>query len=216
MFLFGKQKTPKEILREHLRGINKSKREIDRERVQLQNQEKRLIIEIKKMAKQGQMGPARIMAKDLVRTRNQIQKFYNMGAQLQAVSLRIQTLKSTQSMAEAMKGVTRAMQVMNRQMNLPAMQRIMMEFEKQGELMDMKEEMMNDTMDDVMEGEGDEEQQEEIINQVLDEIGINLSTQLVDAPVASMCTTTATASSSSSREAELDMDLQARLDNLKK
>eukprot|EP01112_Ceratiomyxa_fruticulosa_P022461 TRINITY_DN821_c0_g1_i1.p1 TRINITY_DN821_c0_g1~~TRINITY_DN821_c0_g1_i1.p1 ORF type:complete len:216 (+),score=53.81 TRINITY_DN821_c0_g1_i1:182-829(+) len=215
MFLFGKQKTPKEILREHLRAINKSKREIDRERVQLQNQEKRLIIEIKKMAKQGQMGPARIMAKDLVRTRNQIQKFYNMGAQLQAVGLRIQTLKSTQSMAEAMRGVTRAMSVMNRQMNLPAMQRIMMEFEKQGELMDMKEEMMNDTMDDVMEGEGDEEQQEEIINQVLDEIGINLSTQLVDTPVASMSSTT-TATASSAREAELDMDLQARLDNLKK
>lgn len=47
---------------------------------------------------------------------------------------------------------------MNRQMNIPQMQRIMMEFEKQSERMDMKQEMMSDTMDDVLEGEGEEEE----------------------------------------------------------
>eukprot|EP00026_Physarum_polycephalum_P011330 Phypoly_transcript_11545.p1 GENE.Phypoly_transcript_11545~~Phypoly_transcript_11545.p1 ORF type:complete len:211 (+),score=47.50 Phypoly_transcript_11545:292-924(+) len=208
-FLFGKQKTPKEILREHQRAITRAQRDIDRERTNLQNQEKKVIMEIKKAAKQGQMGAAKIMAKDLVRTRNHIQKFYQMRAQLQAVGLRIQTLQSTQAMAEAMRGVTKAMTMMNRQMNLPAMQKIMMEFEQQTEKMDMKEEMMNDTLDDVMEGDEDEEKSDEILNQVLDEIGINLSQSLVDAPSA---VTTAPA-----KEPEvLDDDLQARLDNLKK
>lgn len=60
----------------------------------------------------------------------------------------------------------KAMTMMNRQMNLPAMQKIMMEFEQQTEKMDMKEEMMNDTLDDVMEGDDDEEKSEEILNQV--------------------------------------------------
>lgn len=71
-FLFGKQKTLKgmscrlwcarrvltrfaEILREHQRNINRSIREIDRERTALQNQEKKITIEMKKLAKQGQM-----------------------------------------------------------------------------------------------------------------------------------------------------------------
>ena len=49
-------------------------------------------------------------------------------------------------MAQAMKGVTKAMQQMNRQMKLPEIQKIMMEFEKQTEIMDMKEEMMNDVI----------------------------------------------------------------------
>ena len=48
--------------------------------------------------------------------------------------------------------------VMNSQMNLPAMQRIMMEFEKQSEKMDMKEEMMNDTLDSAFEEEGEEQE----------------------------------------------------------
>jgi hypothetical protein len=50
----------------------------------------------------------KVMAKDLVRTRRYVHKFYQMRTQLQAVSLRIQTLRSNQQMAEAMRGATRA------------------------------------------------------------------------------------------------------------
>eukprot|EP01119_Soliformovum_irregulare_P002338 TRINITY_DN12611_c0_g1_i1.p1 TRINITY_DN12611_c0_g1~~TRINITY_DN12611_c0_g1_i1.p1 ORF type:complete len:218 (-),score=66.49 TRINITY_DN12611_c0_g1_i1:95-748(-) len=214
-FLFGKKKTLKEILREHQRTLNRSIRELDRERTALQNQEKKITVEIKKLAKQGQMGAVRIMAKDLVRTRANVTKFYKMRTELQAVSLRIQVMKSHQSMAEAMRGVTKVMMTMNRQMNLPAMQRIMMEFEKQNEMMDMKQEMMSDTMDDVLEGEAEEEETEEIVNQVLDDLGISLSSQLADAPTG---TTTATAAKQPQPQAAdaLDSDLQARLDNLRK
>lgn len=38
-----------------------------------------------------------------------------------------------------MRGVTRAMASMNKQLNLPQIQRIMSEFERQSEIMDMKE-----------------------------------------------------------------------------
>ena len=40
----------------------------------MQRNEKKLIIEIKQLAKKGQLGAAKIMAKDLVRTRNGIKK----------------------------------------------------------------------------------------------------------------------------------------------
>lgn len=106
-----------------------------------------------------------------------------MKAQLQAVSIRIQTMQSTAAMAESMKGAAKAMYTMNRQVNLPAMQRIMMQFEKEGEMMEMKQELMDDTIDGVMNQEGDDQQEEEVINQVLDEIGINLAADLQSAPV---------------------------------
>jgi hypothetical protein len=60
----------------------------------------------------------KIMAKDLVRTRRYIKKFILMRANIQAVSLKIQTLKSQNSMAQAMKGVTKAMQTMNKQVSV--------------------------------------------------------------------------------------------------
>lgn len=98
------------------------------------------------------------MARDLVRTRRYVKKFMLMKANIQAVSLKIQALKSQNAMAQAMKGVTKAMQSMNRQLNLPQIQRILQEFEKQSEIMDMKEEIMNDAIDDAMEDDADEEE----------------------------------------------------------
>jgi Tfp pilus assembly protein PilF len=77
-------------LRKHQRALEKTQRELDRERTKLENQEKKLVQDIKKNAKNGQMGAVKIQAKDLVRTRRYIQKFYQMRTQLQAISLRIQ------------------------------------------------------------------------------------------------------------------------------
>lgn len=47
---------------------------------------------------------------------------------------------------------------MNKQMKLPQIQKIMQEFEKQNEIMDMKEEMMEDAIDDAM-GDADDEEE---------------------------------------------------------
>ena len=62
---------------------------------------------------------------------------------------------------------------MNRNMKLPAIQRIAMEFERENDIMDQRQEMMEDVIDDAFEDE--EEETDEIVNQVLDEIGIDLS-----------------------------------------
>ncbi|KAG6545118.1 hypothetical protein Mapa_013443 [Marchantia paleacea] len=221
-FLFGKKKTPAELLRENKRMLDKSIREIERERQSLQTQEKKLITEIKKTAKQGQMGAVRVMAKDLIRTRHQITKFYGLKSQLQGVSLRIQTLKSTQAMGEAMKGVTKAMGQMNKQLNLPALQKIMQEFERQNERMEMTTEVMGDAIDDALEGDEEEEETDELVSQVLDEIGVDLDAQLVNAPANSAA---APVQSGPAKVAQptgaaddtgIDSDLQARLDNLRK
>ncbi|GER56926.1 charged multivesicular body protein 2a [Striga asiatica] len=215
-FLFGKRKTPAELLRENKRMLDKSIREIERERQGLQTQEKKLIAEIKKSAKQGQMGAVKVMAKDLIRTRHQIEKFYKLKSQLQGVSLRIQTLKSTQAMGEAMKGVTKAMGQMNRQMNLPSLQKIMQEFERQNEKMELTSEVMADAIDDALEGDEEEEETEELVNQVLDEIGIDINSELVNAPSSAVA---APASKNKVPQAEItgnddggiDSDLQASL-----
>lgn len=54
-FIFGRRKTPEQMLRENQRLLNRAMRELDRERLKLEQQEKKIIADIKKMAKQGQM-----------------------------------------------------------------------------------------------------------------------------------------------------------------
>merc|ERR1712032_374741 len=205
-----------EQLKKNQRALNKAMRELDRERAKMEQQEKKLIMDIKKMAKAGHMDAVKIMAKDLVRTRKAIKKFMLMRANIQAVSLKIQTLKSQNSMAQAMKGVTKAMMMMNKQMKLPEIQKIMQEFEKQSEIMDMKEEMM----DDVMGDEDDEEETDAIVTQVLDELGLQLGDQLsgVNAPSVSIATGAAGGKVpvAAGAEADADADLAARLENLRR
>merc|ERR1719461_1422534 len=176
------------------------------------------------MAKAGQMDAVKIMAKDLVRTRKAIKKFMLMKANIQAVSLKIQTLKSQNSMAQAMKGVTKAMMMMNKQMKLPEIQKIMQEFEKQSEIMDMKEEMMNDVMDDVIGDEDDEEESDAIVSQVLDELGLQMGDQISGLPGVSGTVGASTAKNKApvaaaegaGGELDADADLEARLNNLRR
>lgn len=66
---FGKRMTPAERLRKNQRMLDKAIRELDQMRVKLEKQEKTLQTQIKQSAQKGQMGAAKIQAKDLVRTR---------------------------------------------------------------------------------------------------------------------------------------------------
>ena len=59
------------------------------------------------------------MAKSLVRNRHAVTKMYGLKSQLQAVSLRMATLKSTQAMADAMRGATKVSHVMLALANSP-------------------------------------------------------------------------------------------------
>ena len=54
-WLFGRKKTPEEMLRQNQRALNKAMRDLDRERQKMEQQEKKVIADIKKMAKAGQM-----------------------------------------------------------------------------------------------------------------------------------------------------------------
>ncbi|XP_051159539.1 charged multivesicular body protein 2a [Leptopilina boulardi] len=225
-WLFGKRVTPEEMLRKNQRALNRAMRDLDREKMRMEQQEKKIIADIKKLAKEGQMDAVKIMAKDLVRTRRYVKKFMLMKANIQAVSLKIQTLRSQNTMAQAMKGVTRAMQNMNRQLNLPQIQKILQDFEKQSEIMDMKEEIMNDAIDDAMENEDDEEESDAVVSQVLDELGLQLTDQLSGLPQASgslgiagskqPAVAAAAGADDGGSLADADADLQARLENLRR
>lgn len=75
---------------------------------------------------------------------------------------------------QAMKGATTALGAMNKSMNLPQLQRIAMEFERENDIMDQRQEMMDDAIDDAMDT-GVEEEGDEVVEQVLEEIGVDLS-----------------------------------------
>lgn len=202
--VFGEQKTAKEIVREQKRMVNRSVRKLEREIGKLKRDEKKLIMEIKKHAKQNQMGPVKIMAKDLVRIRKQQTKFLNLTAQLRAIGLQITSVQAISTMSESMVKVSKAMKTLNKQINLPELSKAIAKFTKENAKMEMKAEVMEDAMDDAFEDEEDEEEEERIVKMVMDQLNIDLDSQLVDTPGARKDVKI---------EAK-DSELKARMDNL--
>uniref|UniRef100_A0AAV1TD62 Charged multivesicular body protein 3 n=1 Tax=Peronospora matthiolae TaxID=2874970 RepID=A0AAV1TD62_9STRA len=78
------------------------------------------------------------------------------------------------------------MKAMASTMNLPRLNQIMMEYTKESEKMEMTHETVGDTIDDVMDAEQDEEEEDKIVGQVLDEIGIDMTGAVPEAPTAHM------------------------------
>jgi charged multivesicular body protein 2A len=113
---------------------------------------------------------------------------------------------------------------MNKKMNLPQLQKVMMQFERESEMMDLKEEAISDTIDDVIGGDDEEEESEVIVQQVLDELGISLDHELSDITPGlekphiqqSQAQKKAVASGGGGAAGSDTDDLQARLDQLRR
>lgn len=179
-YLFAPKQTPKQMLKECQRSIRAAVRDIEKAQHELIEKEQIRQIEIKAYAQKGQVQVARTMAKDVVRMRNSIAKFYSIKAELESVSINLITMQSTEAMSSAMRSAALSMQRMNRAQSLPSLQKIIRTFAMEQEKLTDKQDMMNEAMDNAFEQ--DEAEEDALVNQVLDEIGIGVAERLGAAP----------------------------------
>ena len=160
-----------------------------------------------------------IVVQDLVRTRQYITKFIEMRSHLQGCALKLQTVKSHHAMAEAMKSTATAMHKMNKAVDVPAITKMMAEFEKENAKTEIMQEIMGDTLDDALADENTEEEEQAVVNQVLDEIGITFGQELPEAalgtPAVKETATPGKVPVAATEDPALS-ELEARLNNLKR
>ncbi|KAG6774621.1 hypothetical protein POTOM_021981 [Populus tomentosa] len=192
MNLFSKKPSPKEALRDSKREMQHATRGIEREIGALQLEEKKLVAEIKRTAKTGNDAATKILARQLIRLRQQIANLQGSRAQMRGIATHTQAMHAQSSVAVGLKGASKAMEAMNKQMAPAKQMKVIREFQKQSAQMDMTTEMMSDAIDDALDNDEAEEETEELTNQllyccvdwiiVLDEIGVDVASQLSAAP----------------------------------
>jgi len=218
-WLFGKRKSPQEVLKQNRQALRKAERELNRENNRLGVREQQMVEDIKKSAKAGQMDHVRVMAKALVQTRNQRKKLMAGCTNIQSIGIKLQSLASQDTMAQTMRNVVGVMASMNRQLDLPQIQKIMSDFEHESEIMGMKEEIMNNAIDEVIGEQGEDEETDNIVEQVLDELGIELGGQLGNLPTMNSSLisreTVKTKQLRATAVSDPDADIEARLANLR-
>ncbi|KAM3376491.1 Vacuolar protein sorting-associated protein 2 -like protein 2 [Capsicum chinense] len=182
MNIFSKKPNAKEALRESRRELTHATRGIEKEISTLQSEEKKLVAEIKRTAKTGNETATKVLARQLVRLRQQIANLQGSRAQMRGIATHTQAISAQSSVAVGMKGATKAMTAMNKQMEPAKQAKVMQDFQRQSAQLDMTTEMMSDAIDDAIDNDEAEEETEDLTNQVLDEIGIDIASQLSAAP----------------------------------
>jgi len=190
---FKKKPTAKEAAnaakKETKKEVRSGQREMEREIRELEREEKKIFVEIKQRAKhpgvKGMNDPAlKSMAKNLVQVRNQKEKLYGTKAHLGSVGMQATSMATQVSATMAIGNVSSAMAKANNAIDAKAMTKIMADFTRQNEVMEVRQEMMDDALTDAFDNDEMEAEADDITSQVLAELGIEMGQQLVglDAP----------------------------------
>ncbi|KAL7071522.1 hypothetical protein ACQ4LE_009298 [Meloidogyne hapla] len=178
-WVFGRP-NEKEIQRKEKREMRTATRELNSDYRQLERKEKELEQQIKQLAKSGQKDACKVLAKQLVQIRNLKTKNIGTNATITSISSKNRQTQSLNTMAKAIGTTASTMQQVNARMPLNKLAGQMQEFGKQQALMDMKGELIDETLDSMLEMDDDAEQK--VIDQVLDEIGIETKQKLSNIP----------------------------------
>ncbi|XP_047226634.1 charged multivesicular body protein 2Ba [Girardinichthys multiradiatus] len=205
-----KKKTVDDIIKEQSKELRGTQRQITRDRAALEKQEKQMELEIKKMAKSGNKEACKILAKQLVQLRKQKNRTYAVSSKVTSMSTQTKVMNSQMKMAGAMSTTAKTMQAVNKKMDPQKTLKTMQDFQKENMKMGMTEDMINDTLDDIFDESGDEEESQDIVNQVLDEIGIEISGKMVRAPAAGKSNPGAAASSKQATISDDEIERQLR------
>jgi len=229
MNFFSKKPTVREAAKaaskETKKEVRSNQRQIDRDIRDLDRQEKLLLQEIKSRAKSPGVNPAtdkglKSQAKQLVQIRKQKEKLYETKAQLNSVGMQASAMATQASAVSAISGVTDALGNANKVMDATKMNKVLLDFQRENEKANMKEEMMNDALAEAFDESDVEEEADLVTNQVLAELGVELDTQMVglDAPSKAPPKKEGETDKISTEEEEALMDalpdLKARLDAL--
>jgi len=180
MNIFGKKPSPEEYVKKWKRELKKEERNLDKNIRSIELEEQKIKASIKQLAKKGDkqnLASAKILAKELIRSRKAKENIYKSKAQLNSVSMQLQQNLSMMKIAGVMQKSTQIMSAMNNLIKLPQLNQVMMAMGREMEKAGLIEDMMGDIVadDDDIEEAADEE-----VDKVLAEITMGVKA----APVA--------------------------------
>eukprot|EP00347_Sterkiella_histriomuscorum_P021172 403334975 len=160
-------------MKQNKRMMERASRKIDRERQKIEMNEKKQLKEIQKLAKMGQHGAAKVLAKDVARMRSQVTQYYAMSSQLKAMSMKMSTMHSYTEIMKGLAGSTNVLQMMNEQMNIQQIQTVLKDFTKESMKQGINQEAIDDAMSMGMDNV--DEEADNLYENILGEIGLEYS-----------------------------------------
>eukprot|EP00629_Pelagomonadales_sp_RCC1024_P012447 CAMPEP_0119259938 /NCGR_PEP_ID=MMETSP1329-20130426/554_1 /TAXON_ID=114041 /ORGANISM="Genus nov. species nov., Strain RCC1024" /LENGTH=202 /DNA_ID=CAMNT_0007259347 /DNA_START=160 /DNA_END=768 /DNA_ORIENTATION=+ len=174
-----------------------------------EKQEKKYRKDVKKAIEKGNAEGARIYAQNAIREKTSGLNYLKMGSRIDAVAQRLETAIRTKDMSKSMTRVTKGMGSALKTMDVEKISKVMDDFERQFEDMDVRAGYMENAMNNSTASATPEDQVDALLVQVADEHQLDVSFALDDAGAVGTAVPAAP-------EAPAKDSLAGRLDALKR
>lgn len=172
---------PQEQLREWQRRLRQESRHIERQIRDVQREEKNVQKAIRDAAKRNDIVSAKVLAKEIVRSRRAVNRLHENKAQLNSISMHLGESVATARAVGHLSKSAEVMKLVNNLMKAPEVAATMQEFSKEMTKAGVIEEMVNDAVDSALDSEDIEEEIEEEVDKVLTDIAGETAAQLPEA-----------------------------------
>lgn len=205
---------PSQVLRDWQRRLRQECRSIDRQIRDIQREETNVQKAIREAAKRNDMGSAKALAKEIVRSRKTVNRLHENKAQLNSISLQLGESVAVARTVGHLSKSAEVMKLVNSLMKAPEVALTMQEFSKEMTKAGVIEEMVNDALDDALDSEDIEEETEEEIDKVLTAIAGETAAALPVAARKEKLKQSVEHAEGGDDEEELE-ELRARLDKVR-
>jgi hypothetical protein len=177
-FLFGGAKTASsktDPVKDYQRELRHAQRSIEREDIKAATQEKALLADIVRQAKDQRLDQCKTRAKELIRLRSHRARLDSMKGHMTTLGQQLSSVQGAQSMQAIMGKTTRLLQVLNKKMDPLAVHRMLLEYERQSTAFTASQEVVEESLDSMFEVDGEGEATDEALLKVFQEVGLDLS-----------------------------------------
>ncbi|CAJ2654502.1 unnamed protein product [Trifolium pratense] len=172
---------PQQILRDWQRKVLQESRNIDRQILDIQREETKVQKAIKEAAKRNDIGSAKALATELVRSRKTVSRLHENKAQLNSITKHLKESVAISRIVGHLSKSAEVMKLVNNLMKAPQMAVAMQEFSKEMIKAGVIEEIVNDAVDSALDSEDIEDEIEEEVDKVLTAIAGETAAQLPEA-----------------------------------
>ncbi|PWN44033.1 Snf7-domain-containing protein [Ceraceosorus guamensis] len=140
--------------------LRSEQRALDREVRQIDAASSKAKMEVKKLAKKGDTKNARILAREIVRSRKQKDRLITSKAQLNSINMQLGHQLAMYKVTGSMQKSTEIMKMSNQLVKLPEVSKVMREMSAEMTKAGIMEEILEDTLDSSVLGEEDDLEEE--------------------------------------------------------
>ncbi|KAL1511456.1 hypothetical protein AB1Y20_006255 [Prymnesium parvum] len=179
--LFGKAPDPKAQVKKWKQQLRHEQRIVDRQIRGIQREEIKVKTSVKAAVKRGDLSNAKMLAKELVRSRKATNRLYASKATMNSVMMQMENQLAQVKMTGHMQKSAQVMAHMNKLVKVADVQETMQEMQKEMVKAGVIEEMLDDSME-ALDDEDAEDAADEEVQKVLEELNVETMAGAQKAP----------------------------------